>query len=49
MMIAVAVNPQASVGLWRHAGNEAAECFRAAGAEVLVLCEDSYDALARVR
>lgn len=47
MIIAVAVNPRASFGRGRHAGSEAAECFRAAGAEVLVLCEDSYDALAR--
>jgi diacylglycerol kinase (ATP) len=47
MMIALAVNPRASFGRGRHAGNEAAAYFRAAGAEVLVLCEDSYDALAR--
>ena len=47
MMIALAVNPRASFGRGRHAGDEAAEYFRAAGAEVLVLCEDSYDALAR--
>ena len=48
MMIAVAVNPRASFGRGRHAGNEAAAYFRAAGAEVMVLSEDSYDALARV-
>lgn len=47
MMIALAVNPRASFGHGRHAGDEAAAYFRAAGAEVLVLCEDSYDALAR--
>ena len=47
MMIALAVNPRASFGRGRHAGDEAAGYFRAAGAEVLVLCEDSYDALAR--
>ncbi|MET3949635.1 YegS/Rv2252/BmrU family lipid kinase [Arthrobacter sp. UYEF36] len=47
MLIAVAVNPRASFGRGRHAGEEAAGFFRAAGAAVLLLCEDSYDALAR--
>ncbi|MDP9981897.1 diacylglycerol kinase (ATP) [Pseudarthrobacter oxydans] len=47
MMLALAVNPRASFGRGRHAGDQAAAHFRAAGAEVLVLCEDSYDALAR--
>ncbi|SDK58603.1 diacylglycerol kinase [Arthrobacter sp. ov407] len=47
MMIAVAVNPQASFGRARHAGKEAAAHFRAAGAEVQLLCADSYAALAQ--
>lgn len=47
MLIAVAVNPRASFGRARHAGTEAAARFRAAGAQVLLLCEDSYEALAR--
>jgi diacylglycerol kinase (ATP) len=46
MIIAVAVNPQASFGRGQHAGTEAADCFRARGAEVLLLCEDSYADLA---
>ncbi|KQN95190.1 diacylglycerol/lipid kinase family protein [Arthrobacter sp. Leaf69] len=46
MNIAVAVNPRASFGRGLHAGNEVAAYFRAAGADVLLLCEDSYDALA---
>lgn len=46
MMIAVAVNPRASFGRSRHAGAATAACFRAAGAEVLLLCEDSYGELA---
>lgn len=47
MKIALAVNPRASFGRGQHAGREAAACLRAAGAQVLELCEDSYDALAR--
>ena len=47
MMIAVAVNPRASFGRARHAGKEAAAHFRAAGPEVLLLCEDSYAGLAQ--
>ena len=47
MMIAVAVNPRASFGRARHAGKEAAAHFRAAGADVLLLCEDSYAGLAQ--
>lgn len=47
MIIAVAVNPRASFGRARQAGNEAADLFRAAGAEVLLLREDSYGALAQ--
>ena len=46
MVIAVAVNPRASFGHGLPAGSEAAKCFRDAGAEVMVLCEDSYAALA---
>lgn len=46
MIIAVAVNPRASFGRGRHAGTEAAAYFRADGAEVLLLCEDSYTELA---
>ena len=46
MKIALAVNPRASFGRGRHAGGAAAECFRAAGAEVELLCEESYGALA---
>ncbi|HET8878880.1 MAG TPA: YegS/Rv2252/BmrU family lipid kinase [Arthrobacter sp.] len=46
MKIALAVNPRASFGRGRHAGGQAAECFRAAGAEIRLLCEDSYAALA---
>ncbi|MGP4031363.1 diacylglycerol/lipid kinase family protein [Pseudarthrobacter sp. 1C304] len=46
MMIAVAVNPRASFGRGVHAGNEAAAIFEQAGAGVLLLCEDSYAALA---
>lgn len=46
MKIALAVNPRASFGRGRHAGGAAAECFRASGAEVELLCEDSYAALA---
>ena len=47
MKIAVAVNPRASFGRTRHAGKEAAAHFRAAGADVLLLCEDSYAGLAQ--
>ena len=47
MLIAVAVNPRASFGRARHAGKDAAAHFRAAGAEVLLLCEDSYAGLAQ--
>ena len=47
MIIAVAVNPRASFGRGLHAGNDAASYFRAAGAEVRLLCEDDYAALAR--
>ena len=47
MLIAVAVNPRASFGRARHAGKEAAAYFRAAGAEVLLLCADSYSGLAQ--
>lgn len=46
MLIAVAVNPRASFGRGQHAGKEAADYFRAAGAEVLLLCEGSYAELA---
>ncbi|MEC5178973.1 diacylglycerol/lipid kinase family protein [Arthrobacter sp. CG_A4] len=46
MIIAVAVNPRASFGRGWHAGREAADCFRASGAEVVLLCEDSYAELA---
>ncbi|MET3810286.1 YegS/Rv2252/BmrU family lipid kinase [Arthrobacter sp. UYEF3] len=47
MKIALAVNPHASFGRGRDAGREAAECFRAAGADVRLLCEDSYESLSR--
>lgn len=47
MLIAVAVNPRASFGRARHAGKEAASHFRAAGAEVLLLCADNYAGLAQ--
>ena len=47
MRIAVAVNPRASFGGGLQAGTEAAGHFRAAGATVQLLREDSYDALAR--
>lgn len=47
MLIAVAVNPRASFGRARHAGQDAAAYFRAAGAEVLLLCADSYAGLAQ--
>lgn len=47
MLIAVAVNPRASFGRARHAGKDAAAHFRAAGAEVLLLCADSYAGLAQ--
>ncbi|MCB5294204.1 Diacylglycerol kinase [Arthrobacter sp. SO3] len=47
MIIALAVNPRASFGRGRRAGNEAANLFRAAGADVVLLCEESYAALAR--
>lgn len=47
MLIAVAVNPRASFGRARHAGKDAAAYFRAAGAEVLLLCADSYAGLAQ--
>ncbi|MHA7220797.1 diacylglycerol/lipid kinase family protein [Arthrobacter sp. RHLT1-20] len=46
MIIAVAVNPRASFGRGQHAGREAADCFRASGAEVVLLCRDSYAELA---
>lgn len=46
MIIAVAVNPRASFGRRQHAGKEAADYFRAAGAGVLFLCEGSYAELA---
>lgn len=46
MIIAVAVNPRASFGRGQHAGNEAADHFRAHGAEVRLLCRDSYAELA---
>ena len=46
MLIAVAVNPSASFGRGRHAGQEAADIFRAGGAEVLLLCRESYAELA---
>lgn len=47
MIIAVAVNPRASFGRGRHAGKEAAAHFRTAGADVLLLCEESYSELAQ--
>src|SRR6478672_194205 len=47
MLIAVAVNPRASFGRARHAGKDAGAHFRAAGAEVLLLCADSYAGLAQ--
>lgn len=47
MKIALAVNPRASFGRGRHAGQEAADCFRAAGVQVQLLCEDSYELLSR--
>ncbi|PVZ56636.1 diacylglycerol/lipid kinase family protein [Arthrobacter sp. H-02-3] len=47
MLIALAVNPRAAFGRARHAGRDAAAHFRAAGADVLLLCEDSYAGLAR--
>ncbi|MET1064347.1 MAG: YegS/Rv2252/BmrU family lipid kinase [Arthrobacter sp.] len=47
MIIAIAVNPRASFGRGLRAGNEAAAYFRAAGADALLLCEDSYPALTR--
>ena len=47
MKIALAVNPRASFGRGRHAGREAAECLRAGGAQVQLLCEESYQALSR--
>ncbi|MCX6500326.1 MAG: YegS/Rv2252/BmrU family lipid kinase [Arthrobacter sp.] len=47
MKIALAVNPSASFGRGQPAGREAAECFRAAGADVRLLCEDSYESLSR--
>jgi diacylglycerol kinase (ATP) len=47
MLIALAVNPRAAFGRARHAGEDAAAHFRAAGADVLLLCEDSYAGLAR--
>jgi diacylglycerol kinase (ATP) len=47
MMIAVAANPRASFGRARDAGTESAAYFRAAGAEVMLLCEDSYAGLAQ--
>lgn len=46
MIIAVAVNPGASFGRGRHAGRQAAALFRAAGARIILLREESYDALA---
>ena len=46
MMIAVAVNPRASFGRRQQAGEKAADCFRASGADVLLLREDSYAELA---
>lgn len=46
MLIALAVNPRASFGRGLHAGTEAAAHFEAAGADVLLLCEDNYAALA---
>jgi diacylglycerol kinase (ATP) len=47
MLIALAVNPRAAFGRARHAGRDAAAHFRAAGADVLLLCEDSHAGLAR--
>lgn len=47
MLIAVAVNPRASFGRARHTGKEVAGRFRTAGAEVLLLCADSYAGLAQ--
>ena len=46
MIIAVAINPRASFGGSRHTGAAVADYFRAAGATVLVLSEDSYVRLA---
>ncbi len=46
MKIVLAVNPRASFGRGRRAGEEAARYFRDAGAEVRLLREDSYEALA---
>ncbi len=46
MKIALAVNPRASFGAGRRAGQEAAAWFRAAGAQVQLLCEDGYGELA---
>lgn len=47
MKIALAVNPHASFGRGRRAGEDAVRCFQAAGADVRLLSEDSYEALAR--
>ncbi|HJV97792.1 MAG TPA: diacylglycerol kinase family protein [Arthrobacter sp.] len=46
MMIAVAVNPRASSGSRTHAGAQAADYFRAAGADVLELREPGFAPLA---
>ncbi|WP_429388997.1 diacylglycerol/lipid kinase family protein [Paenarthrobacter sp. TE4293] len=46
--IALAINPAASFGRTRNAGDHAAAQFRAAGRDVLVLEADAYDALRRL-
>ncbi|MET4539693.1 diacylglycerol kinase (ATP) [Arthrobacter bambusae] len=46
--IAVAINPAASFGRTRNAGDHAAAQFRAAGRDVVVLEADGYDALQRL-
>ncbi|SDW30589.1 diacylglycerol kinase [Arthrobacter sp. cf158] len=46
--IALAINPGASFGRTRDAGDHAAQYFRAAGRDVVVLEADSYDALQRI-
>jgi diacylglycerol kinase (ATP) len=44
--IVLAINPAASFGRTRHAGHQAAGCFRAAGWDVVVLEAEDYGALA---
>ncbi|WP_159707582.1 diacylglycerol kinase family protein [Arthrobacter sp. 18067] len=46
--IALAINPAASFGRTRNAGDHAAARFRAAGGDVVVLKADSYDDLRRL-